>query len=56
MLPRNLVDYNDLEHLPISDDQYRANLCNQLGFPSISSDLTIAQLERAVDALTRGCA
>ena len=55
MASRTLVDYSDLDHLPITDAQYRANLYNQIRDPSIPDDLTTLELERIVDEIARGC-
>ena len=55
MASRTLVDYSDLDHIPITDAQYRANLYNQIRDPFISDDLTITELERIVDEIARRC-
>ena len=52
---RTLVDYSDLNHTPITDDQYRANLYNQIRDPSLPDDLTTPELERIVDEIARRC-
>lgn len=48
-----IVDYNDLDHIPITDDQYRANLYNQIRDPSLPDGLTTIELERIVDKIAR---
>lgn len=53
MASRTLVDYSDLDHIPITDAQYRANLYNQIRDPSLPDDLTIPELERIVDEIAR---
>ena len=50
-----IVDYSDLEHFPITNDQYRANLFNQIRDPSLSDDTPTVELERIVDEIARRC-
>lgn len=50
-----MTDYSDLEHIPITEEQYKANLYNQIRDPSLPDDLTIPELESIVDDIARRC-
>ena len=49
MASSTLVDYSDLDFSPISVDQYRANLFNQIRIPGLPDDLTVEELEEILD-------
>ena len=49
-----MTDYSDLEHTPITEEQYQANLYNQIRNPDLPDGLSIPQLESIVDDLARG--
>jgi len=44
-----LVDYSDIDFTPISDEQYCANLYNQIRDPELSDDLSVEELEAIID-------
>ncbi len=46
-----LVDYSDLDFTPISNDQYIANLYNQLDDMNLQDNLTSNQLEYIIDPI-----
>lgn len=55
MSGRIVVDYSDIDHISITDDQYRTNLYNQIRNASTPNDLTITELERIIDENARRC-
>jgi hypothetical protein len=49
MASSTLVDYSDLDFYPITIDQYRANLFNQIRVPGLPDNLTVEELEAILD-------
>ena len=43
------MNYGDLDHIPITDDQYHANLLHQ--YPHLDPDFSITELENLIDIL-----
>ena len=43
------MDYSDLDHIEITDEQYHANLLYQ--YPELDAVLTIAELEDYIDSI-----
>jgi hypothetical protein len=48
-MERELVWYGDIESEPVSDEQYQANLYNQVNEPTIPKDLSVEMLENVAD-------
>ena len=48
-MERELVWYGDIDFEPVSDEQYQANLYNQVNEPTIPKDLSIKMLENVAD-------
>ncbi len=44
-----ITDYSDLEFIPISPEQYRANLYYQIRDPTLSEKLSTKELEYIID-------
>ena len=48
-MSRELVSYNDLDHIPVTDEQYHANLVHQ--YPHLDPTFPIGELEFIIEVL-----
>jgi len=48
-MSRELVSYNDLDHIPITDEQYHSNLVHQ--YPHLDPTFSLDELEFIIKVL-----